>query len=67
VILDGMLAHIKAGSPFLIYPRFVQLFLADPLEGVPKPQDYILMRGNCTRLYLSRDLEKLTTPTRQCT
>ena len=27
----------------------------------------VLMRGNCTRLYLSRDLEKLTTPTRQCT
>ena len=26
-----------------------------------------VMRGNCTRLYLSRDLEKLTTPTRQCT
>ena len=27
----------------------------------------ILIRGNRTRLYLSRDLEKLTTPTRQCT
>lgn len=26
-----------------------------------------MMRGNCTRLYLSRDLENLTTPTRQCT
>jgi hypothetical protein len=27
----------------------------------------LVMRGNCTRLYLSRDFEKLTTPTRQCT
>jgi hypothetical protein len=26
MILDGMLAHIKAGSPFLMYPRVVQLF-----------------------------------------
>ena len=26
-----------------------------------------VIRGNRTRLYLSRDLEKLTTPTRQCT
>jgi 3-dehydroquinate dehydratase / shikimate dehydrogenase len=25
-----------------------------------------LIHGNRTRLYLSRDLEKLTTPTRQC-
>lgn len=41
MILDGMIAHIKAGSPFLMYPRFVQLFLEKPLEGTPKPQDYI--------------------------
>jgi hypothetical protein len=27
MILHGMLTHINNGSPFLIYPRFVQLFL----------------------------------------
>jgi hypothetical protein len=41
MIIDGMISHIKAGSPFLMYPRFVQLFLAKSLEGVPKPQDFI--------------------------
>ena len=32
-----------------------------------REQNALVMRGNCTRIYLSRDLEKLTTPTRQCT
>ena len=41
MILDGMIAHIKAGSPFLMYPRFIQLFLEKSLKGTPKPQDYI--------------------------
>ena len=41
MILDGILGHIKAGSPFLMYPRFVQLFLDKQLEGVPKPQDFV--------------------------
>jgi hypothetical protein len=35
-------------------------------ENISK-KDEMLIRGNRTRLYLSRDLEKLTTPTRKCT
>jgi hypothetical protein len=36
-------------------------------DPVLPSDDGSVMRRDCTRLYLSRDLEKLTTPTRQCT
>ncbi|GJX92413.1 hypothetical protein Tco_0345739 [Tanacetum coccineum] len=41
MILNGMLGHISNGIPFLMYPRFVQLFLNKQLEGVARPQDFI--------------------------
>ncbi|GJW86957.1 hypothetical protein Tco_0162297 [Tanacetum coccineum] len=41
MILTGMLGHISNGTPFLMYPRFVQLFLNKQLEGVDRPQDFI--------------------------
>ncbi|GJR08461.1 ribonuclease H-like domain-containing protein, partial [Tanacetum coccineum] len=39
-ILD-CLGHFSNGTPFLMYPRFVQLFLNKQLEGVDRPQDFI--------------------------
>ncbi|GJT15445.1 hypothetical protein Tco_0874151 [Tanacetum coccineum] len=36
MILTGMLGHISNGTPFLMYPRFVQLFLNKQLEGAAK-------------------------------
>ena len=41
MIFDGMLTHIDNGSPFLMYPRFVQLFLNKQLEDLPKPQSFL--------------------------
>ncbi|GJT03918.1 hypothetical protein Tco_0838380 [Tanacetum coccineum] len=41
MILNGMLGHIANGKPFLMYPRFIQLFLNKQLEGVTRPQDFI--------------------------
>ncbi|GJV36846.1 putative ribonuclease H-like domain-containing protein [Tanacetum coccineum] len=41
LIMNGMLGHISNGTPFLMYPRFVQLFLNKQLEGVDRPQDFI--------------------------
>ncbi|GJW37318.1 ribonuclease H-like domain-containing protein [Tanacetum coccineum] len=41
MIMNGMLGHISNGTPFLMYPRFVQLFLNKQLEGVDRPQDFI--------------------------
>jgi hypothetical protein len=37
MILDGMIAHIKVGSPFLMYPRFVQLLLENPFMVISSP------------------------------
>ncbi|GKD95309.1 hypothetical protein Tco_1375146 [Tanacetum coccineum] len=39
--MNGMLGHISNGAPFLMYPRFIQLFLNKQLEGVARPQDFI--------------------------
>ncbi|GJX27962.1 hypothetical protein Tco_0236041, partial [Tanacetum coccineum] len=33
MIMNGMLGHIANGKPFLMYPRFIQLFLNKQLEG----------------------------------
>ena len=41
MILNGMLSHVKNNKPFLMYPRFIQVFLNKQLEGVPKPQDFL--------------------------
>ncbi|GKG18990.1 hypothetical protein Tco_0376089, partial [Tanacetum coccineum] len=38
---NGMLGHISNGTPFLMYPRFIQLFLNKQLKGVARPQDFI--------------------------
>ncbi|GJT47889.1 hypothetical protein Tco_0974046 [Tanacetum coccineum] len=41
MIMNGMLGHISNGKPFLMYPRFIQLFLNKQLEGVTRPQNFI--------------------------
>ncbi|GKF30244.1 hypothetical protein Tco_0100042, partial [Tanacetum coccineum] len=41
MIMNRMLGHISNGTPFLMYPRFIQLFLNKQLEGVARPQDFI--------------------------
>ena len=41
MILEGMLDHVQHEAPFLLYPRFIQLFLDDVMDGVDKPKSYI--------------------------
>ncbi|GKA56139.1 hypothetical protein Tco_0755211 [Tanacetum coccineum] len=41
MIMNGMLGHISNGTPFLMYPRFVQLFLNKQLEGVTRPKNFL--------------------------
>ncbi|GJS86769.1 hypothetical protein Tco_0769405, partial [Tanacetum coccineum] len=41
MILNGMLGHISNGTPFLMYPRFIQLFLNKQLEGVTRPKNFL--------------------------
>ncbi|GKB03245.1 hypothetical protein Tco_0831334, partial [Tanacetum coccineum] len=41
LVFDGMLRNLKDSKPFLMYPRFIQLFLNKQLEGIPKPQNFL--------------------------
>ncbi|GJW33143.1 hypothetical protein Tco_0053175 [Tanacetum coccineum] len=41
MILNGMLGHISNGTPFIMYPRFIQLFLNKQLEGVSRPKNFL--------------------------
>ncbi|GJX86471.1 hypothetical protein Tco_0337245 [Tanacetum coccineum] len=41
MIMNGILGHITNGTPFLMYPRFIQLFLNKQLEGVVRPQSFL--------------------------
>ncbi|GJS58426.1 hypothetical protein Tco_0653210 [Tanacetum coccineum] len=41
MIFDGMIRHIKDVKPFLMYPKFIQLFLNKQLEGIAKPQNFL--------------------------
>jgi hypothetical protein len=62
-IIEGYAPSLVPSEIWLILPRFIGLTEIPrfTISGGP------LMRVNRNRLYLSRDLEKLTTPTRQCT
>ncbi|GJT01933.1 hypothetical protein Tco_0823102 [Tanacetum coccineum] len=41
LIFDGMLRNLKDSKPFLMYPRFIQLFLNKQLEGSTKPKTFL--------------------------
>ncbi|GJR43357.1 hypothetical protein Tco_1311460 [Tanacetum coccineum] len=41
MIMNGMLGHVANGKPFIMYPRFIQLFLNKQLEGVTKTQSFV--------------------------
>ncbi|GJS00085.1 hypothetical protein Tco_0316593 [Tanacetum coccineum] len=41
MIMNRMLGHISNGTPFLMYPRFIQLFLNKQLEGVTRPKNFL--------------------------
>ncbi|GKE50264.1 hypothetical protein Tco_1481522, partial [Tanacetum coccineum] len=41
LIFDEMLRNLKDGKPFLMFPRFIQLFLNKQLEGSTKPQHFL--------------------------
>ncbi|GJT22321.1 hypothetical protein Tco_0892258 [Tanacetum coccineum] len=41
LIFDGMIRNLKDSKSFLMYPRFIQLFLNKQLEGITKPQTFL--------------------------
>ncbi|GJR49939.1 hypothetical protein Tco_1400460 [Tanacetum coccineum] len=40
-IASALVGHISNGTPFLMYPRFIQLFLNKQLEGVTRPKNFL--------------------------
>ncbi|GJX59916.1 hypothetical protein Tco_0291306 [Tanacetum coccineum] len=40
LIFDGMLRHLDAKKKFVMYPRFISIFLDKQLENVPVPLDH---------------------------
>ncbi|GJU80078.1 hypothetical protein Tco_1282443 [Tanacetum coccineum] len=40
LIFDGMMRHLDATKKFVMYPRFLQIFLSNQLKDVPVPLDH---------------------------
>ncbi|GJT32231.1 hypothetical protein Tco_0922650 [Tanacetum coccineum] len=40
LIFDGMMRHLDASKKFVMYPRFLQIFLRNQLRDVPVPMDH---------------------------
>ncbi|GKB74756.1 hypothetical protein Tco_0936168 [Tanacetum coccineum] len=40
LIFDGMMRHLDATKKFVMYPRFLQIFLSKQLKDVPVPMDH---------------------------
>ncbi|GKC58819.1 hypothetical protein Tco_1086417 [Tanacetum coccineum] len=40
LIFDGMMRHLDASKKFVMYPRFLQIFLRNQLKDVPVPMDH---------------------------
>ncbi|GKA09726.1 hypothetical protein Tco_0689159 [Tanacetum coccineum] len=40
LIFDGMMRHLDAKKKFVMYPRFISVFLATQLKNVPVPLDH---------------------------
>ncbi|GKD99072.1 hypothetical protein Tco_1382969 [Tanacetum coccineum] len=40
LIFDGMMRHLDATKKFVMYPRFLQIFLRNQLKDVPVPMDH---------------------------
>ncbi|GJV05574.1 hypothetical protein Tco_1343230 [Tanacetum coccineum] len=40
LIFDGMMRHLDASKKFVMYPRFLQIFLKNQLRDVPVPMDH---------------------------
>ncbi|GJS14397.1 putative ribonuclease H-like domain-containing protein [Tanacetum coccineum] len=40
MIFDGMMRHLDAKKKFIMYPRFIQVFLNKQLKNIPAPLDH---------------------------
>ncbi|GJU38497.1 hypothetical protein Tco_1191454 [Tanacetum coccineum] len=51
LIFEGMLRHLDAAKKFVMYPRFLAIFLSKQLKNVPIPQDYFLVHALTSKVF----------------
>ncbi|GJV73705.1 hypothetical protein Tco_1493700 [Tanacetum coccineum] len=51
LIFDGMLRHLDAKKKFVMYPRFISVFLDTQLKSVPVPLDYFPVNALTSKVF----------------
>ncbi|GJX22215.1 putative ribonuclease H-like domain-containing protein, partial [Tanacetum coccineum] len=51
LIFDGMMRHLDAKKKFIMYPRFIPVFLTNQLKNVPVPLDHFPVNALTTKVF----------------
>ncbi|GJR21303.1 hypothetical protein Tco_0969830 [Tanacetum coccineum] len=51
LIFDGMMRHLDAKKKFVMYPRFLPVFLTNQLKNVPVPLDHFPINALTTKVF----------------
>ncbi|GKC23974.1 hypothetical protein Tco_1026124 [Tanacetum coccineum] len=51
LIFDGMMRHLDAKKKFVMYPRFISVFLDKQLKNVPVPLDHFLINALTSKVF----------------
>ncbi|GKA34755.1 hypothetical protein Tco_0721184 [Tanacetum coccineum] len=51
LIFDGMMRHLDAKKKFVMYPRFIPVFLTNQLKNVPVPLDHFPINALTTKVF----------------
>ncbi|GJS15710.1 copia protein [Tanacetum coccineum] len=51
LIFDGMLRHLDATKKFVMYPRFISIFLSNQLTNVPVPLDHFPIHALSNKVF----------------
>ncbi|GKB25680.1 hypothetical protein Tco_0865081 [Tanacetum coccineum] len=51
LIFDGMMRHLDAKKKFVMYPRFIPVFLSNQLKNVPVPLDHFPINALSTEVF----------------
>ncbi|GJS41495.1 hypothetical protein Tco_0566538 [Tanacetum coccineum] len=51
LIFDGMMRHLDAKKKFVMYPRFILVFLTNQLKNVPVPLDHFPINALTTKVF----------------
>ncbi|GJT52590.1 hypothetical protein Tco_0978747 [Tanacetum coccineum] len=59
LIFDGMMRHLDAKKKFVMYPRFIPVFLTNQLKNVPVPLDHYPINALTTKCMRTRSSSNL--------